>query len=45
MVGLLFDRRGWLPLAFACGPWVLGESSAGAERWWNAAFCWKKLLM
>lgn len=45
LVGLLFDMRGWLPLALAWGPGVLVESSAGAERWWNAAFCWKKLLM
>lgn len=40
LVGLLFDRRAWLPMALAWGPWVLAESSAGAERWWRAAFCW-----
>lgn len=33
LVGLLLGGRGWLPMVLAWGPWVLGESSAGAERW------------
>jgi len=33
LVGLLLDRRGWLPTALASGPRVWAESSAGAERW------------
>lgn len=33
LVDLLLDGRGWLPMALAWGPWVLGDSSAGAERW------------
>lgn len=45
LVGLLLDRRGWLPIILAWGPRVWAESSAGAERWWNAAFCWWKLFM
>lgn len=39
LVGLLLVRGGWLPMALACGPPVRAERRAGAERWWNAAFC------
>lgn len=45
LVGLLLESRGWLPIVLAWGPWFRAESSAGAERWWNAAFCWWKLFM